>query len=160
MQQLPSVGPAPNFPSVGCVTRTSVRPPVQGYLLSCALDGSVKVWAPCDTPHPNAVLEATPSYSHPSSSDAGQVQRRLISMPHQKSTSLLLTASLLWHCVRRFSLQKTETLHHHMYLLHQASCVLPCLLGALFDAATQEGTLPLCSQLGGQLFNIGSLGLF
>lgn len=49
--------------------------PLQGYLLSCALDGSVKVWAPCETPQPNAILDATPNYSHPSSADAGQVCR-------------------------------------------------------------------------------------
>ena len=39
---------------------------MQGYLLSCALDGSVRVWAPNEPAQPNAVLEPTPNFSHPS----------------------------------------------------------------------------------------------
>ena len=47
--------------------------PMQGYLLSCALDGSVKVLSTTENPQPNAILETSPNYSHPSTSDSGQV---------------------------------------------------------------------------------------
>lgn len=48
---------------------------LQGYLLSCALDGTVKIWAPMENPQPNAILETAPNYSHPSTSENGQVRK-------------------------------------------------------------------------------------
>ena len=62
---------------------------LQGYLLTCALDGSVKVWAPCETPQPNAVLESTPNYSHPSSSDSGQVHIACVGQHNEPNFHLL-----------------------------------------------------------------------
>ena len=38
---------------------------VQGYLLSGSVDGSIKIWQPCETPAPGAVLDPHPAYSHP-----------------------------------------------------------------------------------------------
>jgi len=61
---------------------------LQGYLLSCALDGSVKIWAPMETPQPNSVLETTPNYSHPPSSENGQVCKQSVAPAATVSTSI------------------------------------------------------------------------
>ncbi len=38
---------------------------LQNHLLSCSLDGSIKVWKAMDTPGPGAVLDQAPIYCHP-----------------------------------------------------------------------------------------------
>lgn len=37
----------------------------QGFLLSGSVDGMIRIWQITENPCPGAVLEATPSYSHP-----------------------------------------------------------------------------------------------
>ena len=37
---------------------------MQGHLISCALDGCIKVWTTADTPAPGAVLDSSPAYTH------------------------------------------------------------------------------------------------
>ena len=37
----------------------------QGHLVSCSLDGLVKIWQPVETPAPGAVLDIAPVYVHP-----------------------------------------------------------------------------------------------
>lgn len=37
----------------------------QNVVVSCSLDGTIKVWQPVETPTPGAVLDATPVYVHP-----------------------------------------------------------------------------------------------
>ena len=39
------------------------------------MDGTVKIWAPMENPQPNAILETAPNYSHPSTSENGQVRK-------------------------------------------------------------------------------------
>ncbi|KAL3132561.1 hypothetical protein ABBQ32_009100 [Trebouxia sp. C0010 RCD-2024] len=87
--------------------------PYQGYLLSCALDGSVKVWAPCETPQPNAVLESTPNYSHPSSSDAGQREEyggvlAMCGTSDSKQSAVVLTSHSQENIIRMHGLPDFE----------------------------------------------------
>ena len=37
----------------------------EGHVVTAGLDGALNVWAPSDAPAPGAVLEPTPSYTHP-----------------------------------------------------------------------------------------------
>lgn len=68
--KLPSLHIKPTQKYCGVVENAvSVLHGMQGYILSCALDGSVRVWAPHEPPQQDAVLEPTPNFSHPSNAE-------------------------------------------------------------------------------------------
>ena len=88
--------------------------PMQGYLLSCALDGSVKVWSPTENPQPNAILETSPNYSHPSTSDSGQV------CTIKPSFVLLATAKYVTSCHIANTCIAANNAHYRLYTDQQA----------------------------------------
>lgn len=51
----------------------SIRCGLQGHLVSCSLDGTIRIWQPVETPAPGAVLDISPVYVHPPDDTTGQV---------------------------------------------------------------------------------------
>ncbi|DBA65769.1 TPA: hypothetical protein ACH3X2_002809 [Trebouxia sp. C0005] len=87
--------------------------PYQGYLLSCALDGSVKIWAPMETPQPNSVLETIPNYSHPPSSENGQKEEyggilAMCGTSDSKQSAVVLTSHSQENIIRMHGLPDFE----------------------------------------------------
>ena len=52
-------------------------PAAQGFVISCSLDATVRVWPVLEAPAPGAVLDPTPAYTHPPEEDAATVRSRL-----------------------------------------------------------------------------------
>ena len=53
----------------------------QGFVISCSLDATVRVWPVLEAPAPGAVLDPTPAYTHPPEEDSTGVRSRLQARP-------------------------------------------------------------------------------
>ncbi len=72
----------PLDPCCSDTIRNGSTPAVQGFVISCSLDATVRVWPVLEAPAPGAVLDPTPAYTHPPEEDAAStVRSRLQARP-------------------------------------------------------------------------------